>query len=380
MTSGSVSIITPAYNQSSYLREAVQSAIEQTYHDIEIIVVDDGSTDQTRQVAESFSDSRVRYFYQTNQGLSAARNTGIRLAQGDFITFLDSDDLFLPDKIECLVAEMVANPLLGFAAGQAYLIDPDGNQLGLMDTATVPDDPTKFLFGNPLHVGSVLIRRHWVEKAGLFDASLRACEDWDLWLRLIIAGCKMKGVAKPVSLYRLHPAQMTRDPGRMRTAMMATLDKTFQREDLPAGWREEKSKAYSAAFIKAAARYYHSEKYQEARSDLSRAVQLDPSLLDKRGQMLANLLAGWATAPFMKDPVTKLDQVFRNLPDELNELRQDAPIHLSSLALDMAYRHYRSKELVEARHDIIRAVRYQPSLIMNRGLISILLQSYFSPR
>ncbi|NIW46854.1 MAG: glycosyltransferase, partial [Gammaproteobacteria bacterium] len=91
-----VSVIIPAYNQGHYLGECVQSVLDQTYPDFEIIIVNDGSTDNTQRVAKSFSDPRIKYIYQENRGLSGARNTGIRNAIGTYVTYLDSDDLFLP--------------------------------------------------------------------------------------------------------------------------------------------------------------------------------------------------------------------------------------------------------------------------------------------
>ncbi len=116
---GQVSIIIPAYNQARYLGAAVQSALDQTYANVDVLVADDGSTDDTAQVAQQFTDPRVRYIYQENRGLSGARNTGIRHATGDFLTYLDSDDLFLPQKLEILLPALQAQPHLGLVAGQA---------------------------------------------------------------------------------------------------------------------------------------------------------------------------------------------------------------------------------------------------------------------
>ena len=108
-----VSVIIPAYNQSHYLSEAVQSVLNQTYPDFEIIIVDDGSTDDTREVAHSYSDPRVRYIYQDNAGLSAARNTGIRHATGDIIVLMDSDGQHPPEEIPRLIKELEAIPKAG---------------------------------------------------------------------------------------------------------------------------------------------------------------------------------------------------------------------------------------------------------------------------
>jgi len=223
-----VSVIIPAYNQSHYLGQAIQSVLDQTYPDFEIIVVDDGSTDDTRAVADSFTDARLRYVYQDNAGLSAARNTGIRHATGTYLSYLDSDDLFLSEKLALLVDAFDREPELGFAAGQAVLIDENSQPLGEIFDAGLPQDRSQLLMNNPLHVGSVLLRRDWQEKVGFFDESLRSYEDWDMWLRLVRAGCQMGWVPQPVSLYRFHRAQMTRLGKQMTTATFAVLEKNIQ--------------------------------------------------------------------------------------------------------------------------------------------------------
>ena len=193
------------------------------------MVVDDGSTDDTARVASSFADARVRYVFQDNRGLSAARNTGIRHARGSFLTFLDSDDLFLPEKLSLLLGRFEKDAALGFVAGQAVLIDEHGRPIGEIFDRGLPEDTSALLLGNPLHVGSVLLRREWQERVGFFDESLRSYEDWDLWLRLAKAGCPMGWVARPVSLYRFHRAQMTRLGDQMTTATFAVLEKIFER-------------------------------------------------------------------------------------------------------------------------------------------------------
>ena len=122
---------------------------------------------------------RVRYVYQENGGLSAARNTGIRHAAGLYLTYLDSDDLFLPKKLELLVGALESQPEPGLVAGQAVLIDENSQPMGEVFETALPDDPTQLLLGNPLHVGSVLLRREWQDRVGFFDESLRSYEDWE---------------------------------------------------------------------------------------------------------------------------------------------------------------------------------------------------------
>lgn len=171
-------------------------------------MVDDGSTDSTAQVACSFSDARVRYIHQENRGLSAARNTGILRSSGEYLTFLDSDDQFVADKLETLLNAMQRDPGLGFVAGQAVLIDENSLPLGKVFDTPLPENPVHLLLWNPLHVCSVMMRRDWQQKVGLFDESLHAYEDWDMWLRLARAGCRMGWVAHPDKVRKINSASL----------------------------------------------------------------------------------------------------------------------------------------------------------------------------
>ncbi|MCB9107500.1 MAG: glycosyltransferase [Anaerolineales bacterium] len=371
-----ISIIIPAYNQAQYLAEAIQSALDQTYQDVEIIVIDDGSTDDTKAVTYSFSDPRVRYIYQENQGLSAARNTGMRHATGSLITFLDSDDLFLPDKLACLTAEMNNNSELGMVAGQAILIDEQSHRLNRMMDAPLPEELSALLLGNPIHVGSVLVKREWLEQVEPFDESLRACEDWDMWLKLARAGCQMHSIIQPVSLYRVHAEQMTRGAERMRTAMLMVLDKTFNDPDLPAKWQTQKNKAYAAAYVRAAARAYLAGTQTDGKNDLNEAVRLDPDLLRDQASGLSRELAGWANAPLAEDPLTYLEQVLDNLPDGLRQLHQRRKSVLAKFAIELAFQAHHQGNRSSTRSLVLRAFRYQPNWLRNRWALSILVKAY----
>ena len=245
-----VSVIIPAYNQALYLDEALRSVLAQTCPDFEVIVVDDGSTDDTPGVTKQHTDPRVHYVYQENQGLSAARNTGIRHAQGRYLTYLDSDDLFLPHKLAVLIAEIERPPAAGLVAGHAIPIDAMGNPIGHIFDQPLPLEPERLLLGNPLHVGSILIRREWQERAGFFDETLRSYEDWDMWLRLARVGCPMRSIAQPVSFYRFHGAQMSRHGVQMTNASFAVLDKVYRENDLPERWQALRPQAYSRANLR----------------------------------------------------------------------------------------------------------------------------------
>lgn len=375
---GFVSVIIPAYNQGHFLARAVNSVLEQTHENLEVIVVDDGSTDDTAQVAQSFTDGRVRYVYKENGGLSSARNEGIRQARGDTLTYLDSDDCFLPEKLAVLTAVLAEEPALGFVAGQAVPVDENENQVGKLFDTPLPADPKELLLGNPLHVGSMLLRRHWQEQVGFFDESLRSYEDWDMWLRLALAGCPMKYVPQPVSLYRFHTAQMTRDGRQMTTATFAVLEKLFAREDLPPDWQAMKDEAYSQAFLRAAAQSYRIMDYEEGKKNLAQAVILAPDLLAEEGDQMALRFVAWTDLPKFPDRLAYLEDIYQNLPPELDVLARRREQELGQAAMQFAYEAYYRGDMTRTRTAVRSALRYQPDRIMNRGTISILMRSHLS--
>lgn len=368
-----VSIIVPAYNQSRYLGDAIRSALAQTRADLEVIVVDDGSTDDTPAVCQGFTDPRVRYVWQENRGLSAARNTGLREARGEFLSFLDSDDQFLPEKLELLLAAFERDPGLGLVAGQAVLIDQEGRPIGEVFDRPLPAGLADLLLGNPLHVGSVLLRREWQARVGHFDETLRSYEDWDMWLRLARAGCRMEWVPKPVSLYRFHLEQMTRIGAQMTVATFAVLDKTFQDPSLPEAWRARRDEAYSRGFLRAAAQAYTGGAFTEAREFMRKAVEIHPALRERGGQHLAGVIAGWANHAKTPDALALLTSIYDNLPDELGALRGRKRRELGRQATQMAWAAFRRGDAARTRRLARQAVGYWPPSILDRGLLQLML-------
>ncbi|MBW4674843.1 MAG: glycosyltransferase [Desmonostoc geniculatum HA4340-LM1] len=185
-----VSVIIPTYQRGHLVSQAINSVLAQTYEDYEIIVINDGSQDNTPQVLAQFSDrDRITTIHQTNQGLSAARNTGIYSAQGKYIAFLDDDDLWEPQKLEKQIPILEANPHLGLIYSDSFFFS-DKKDLFLDSYNTVFPTPhiqvswTLFQY-NYIPVLTVIVRRDCLNQVGLFDETLRSCEDYDLWLRLI---------------------------------------------------------------------------------------------------------------------------------------------------------------------------------------------------
>jgi glycosyltransferase involved in cell wall biosynthesis len=370
-----VSVIIPAYNQCKFLGYAIQSVLDQTYQDFEVLVIDDGSTDDTGEVAKKFRDPRIKYIYQDNQGLSAARNMGIRHAEGEYLTYLDSDDLFLPDKLKLLVSALDSQPEVGFVAGQAIPIDESGNRIGKIFNTPIPADVCQLLIGNPLHVGSVMLRHSWQTRVGFFDETLRSYEDWDMWLRLSVAGCKMSWVAQPVSFYRFHKSQMVRNPNQMTTATFAVLDKTFNDLYLPEKWQQMRNQAYSSAHLRAAMQAYYFSDYVAGKTHLSEAVKLYPEVIDNDAQMLAERLAAFADSPKNTSPLKFLEVIYKHLPDNLYVLRHRRNQDMSLAAVQFAFDAYEQGKVAVAIQAFLLAIRYQPKWLTNRGVVSLLARS-----
>jgi glycosyltransferase involved in cell wall biosynthesis len=186
-----VSVIVPTYNRATQLQRAISSVLCQTYRQYEIIVVDDGSTDNTKEIVASLgATEQIRYFYQANRGRSAARNTGIRMAQGDFIAFLDSDDLFLPDKLQKQTEWMLRNSQFGFSYSRALWFD----EITQILLAEAPVFNSKLegriypallsLTGTAITTPTVMTHASILREIGGFDENLHICEDLDLWRRI----------------------------------------------------------------------------------------------------------------------------------------------------------------------------------------------------
>lgn len=227
MSRPAVSVVIPAYNAAWCVRKAIESVLAQDYRDFELIVVDDGSTDDTSAVLADYGD-RIRVVRKANEGLSSARNAGIAAALGEYVAFLDADDWWLPGKLSRQVAFMQAHPELGFTSTAARVEDPQGRFVNLWACARWQGPFLDHLFGANAEVAgsgsAVIAKRALFEQVGGFDESLRSLEDIDMWLRLAAAteyGC----LDEPLVVILKRPDSMSRNLQTMRTAAIAVMHK-----------------------------------------------------------------------------------------------------------------------------------------------------------
>lgn len=203
-----VSVILPAYNADSTIRSTIESILEQTFPDFELIIIDDGSTDDTADVVHQFGDKRIIYLYQSNHERAEARNNGIAKSKGEFIAFLDADDLWLPEKLNKQMWLMQNNPKVGLVYCDLFYFDDEtGENLILYSrTASLHRGRVSIellLENNFIKSPTPLIRREIFNQVGLFDTSLIPCEDWEMWLR-IIAKNPIDYIDEPLARYRVH--------------------------------------------------------------------------------------------------------------------------------------------------------------------------------
>ena len=180
-----VSVIIPAYNKAEYTRRTVDSVLAQTYPNVEIIVVDDGSQDQTSRVMAEYG-SRINYIFKANGGACSARNEGIRRGTGEYVTFLDCDDLYCVEKIQRCVDYLEKNPPFGFVYTAAYFIDEHDEIVGLYDHPRSREGriSSRLILGDFICNSTVLVKKDVLHRAGFFDETIFTPADWDMWLRL----------------------------------------------------------------------------------------------------------------------------------------------------------------------------------------------------
>jgi glycosyltransferase involved in cell wall biosynthesis len=222
-----VSVVIPCYNAAAFLRETIASVLAQSLEDVEILCVDDGSSDSTTDVIASFSDPRIRAFRQENAGVSVARNRGIAAARGDYIAFLDADDLFEPLNLDRKVAFLESEPTYGLVYAQELIFDSEsGRVMGQSRGWPVPElrDLLEMRAGinSP---SSVVVRTSLIRAIGGFDPSLSTSADWDAWIRLA-ARTRFGYIDEILSRYRTHEGQMHLNIDRMSADIRRVIAKS----------------------------------------------------------------------------------------------------------------------------------------------------------
>ena len=270
-----VSVIIPVLNGEDYIALAIESVLAQTMREFELIIIDDGSTDDTAGVVNRYDDDRIVYHYQPNRGLSAARNAGIRRARAKWLAFLDCDDYWHAEKLEAQLARAASAP----DAGLVYCATSSTTMAGEF----VYDIPARIeghvlpqlLYGNRVagSASSAMVRRDVLATVGEFDEALRCSEDWDMWLR-VSSVTSVARVETPLVCCSNTPGSLGKNIGMLRDANRFILDRAFA--SYAAELTHLRRQAYESVHLTAAVNFQESGLFADARRELLRAARYNP--------------------------------------------------------------------------------------------------------
>jgi len=233
-----VSVVIPTYNRANIITDAVNTVLKQTYQNFEILIIDDGSTDNTENIIKEIQDQRIKYIYQENNGPAKARNNGIKHSKGEYIVFLDSDDLWHPELLEKHIKILNANSNIGMVSNHSLYKTFDGqyirkktcqaknNKEYLRYILTEPDKA----YPGP---STTMFKRECFEKVGYFDETLDFCEDWDMCFRVALF-YEFHCINETLTYVRVHQNSLsrTREVEKFRNSYLKFLQKAFENTSL----------------------------------------------------------------------------------------------------------------------------------------------------
>jgi len=377
-----VSVVIPTFNRACLIVAAIDSVLDQTHPHYEIIVVDDGSTDDTGQRLRERYGSRIRYVYQENQGESAARNRGIALAKGALVAFLDSDDIWLPSKLEEQVAALRARLGSPMVFCQVLLVDKDGRDLDQAPLGTELTQDTVALEqvyqGNVIVNSTVLARRSALESVGGFDPQIRYGEDWDLWVRLATLG-ELLLLPKPLTKFRLYSQGQSRVPSVERAQKELADHLYILEKNVPLlkGRLSPETMAVARANRYADAGWvcYSVGETDLAQRYFSIVYDLCPTYFADFADVVHRYALRFGRERPAWDPIRFVETVYRHPPPPLHAYRQQGQVLQGKLWMQRGFESYRARRWRDAFWSTLRGVERDGQWLRNRGVQAILVKS-----
>ncbi|MGQ9926372.1 MAG: glycosyltransferase family 2 protein [Chloroflexaceae bacterium] len=358
-----VSVIIPTYNRADLLPQTIESCLAQTYADLEIIVVDDGSTDNTAEVIARYGP-RVMYLRQDQQGVPRARQHGLQHALGEYITFLDSDDLMLPTKIERQAQVLIEHSEVGLCHGWYYTIDEHGRKLDLMTDMPETDVLAELICRCFIWSGAPLMRRTWLDAVGLYSPTWeRWSYDWDLWLRLAMAGCPFYCLREPLGAYRIHANALSSNIEVVDQRIFSILDIVYADPHLPAALQPVQRRAYATWHTWFAFQYYAARRWEAAQRHLKMALEAEwPEVVHP--EKFAIQISNHAVNGRSSDPLQYLDELFTHLPPQLEGVQAYRSQAQARVYQTLALRLYRFGNNTVASEHMARAAALAPDVAL----------------
>ncbi len=369
-----VSIIIPTYNRAHFLPETLDSVLGQTYRNLEVLVVDNASTDDTPALMDGYMsrDARLKYLRKPeNKGLNHSYNMGWENATGDYMAFFDSDDVMMPTRIEKQVRLMETRPDVGLVFTRFLYVDTNGRPL--RKTPFLPEDrhlerlvQSCFLMQN-----SVTARRSSWESIVNFDPTLNQVQDWWGLLQMQLNGIKFAPIQEPLYRCRIHPNNTTRNTKPEEEDLREIIRRVFSDSRTPANIQSLKQAAMAENCFWSAYGYYHSQNWDEAIRNFTEAWQLSPEWQANRAQLVEELRE-LALTVWTSQPVAFMQGVLDHLPQELQWLDQHRTELLSAMHVGVAFRHVNQGDFDVFQHHMQEAyaidsrVVSQPETFFNR--------------
>jgi glycosyltransferase involved in cell wall biosynthesis len=372
-----VSVIVPTCNRARIVPETIDSVLGQTYPNLEVIVVDDGSTDGTPDVLRDRYGDRVRIVTQANAGVEAARRHGKQVAAGDYLNFLDDDDLMYPDKLEQQVAVLTRSRRAGIVHCAYDYVGERGEYLQTSRFLPEGDVRAQLTRGCFPWSGGPLIRRECLELIG-DDEHRDWYGDWGMWLRIALGGYTFECVPEPLGAYRMLPGSMTDALVRnVERLVLNVLSWVFANGAPPNGDVASRRAVYAGWHAWIAFRYYAGGHWEDGARNLRAALSLDPPpALD--GRRLARAVVRDAVTPRMRvqDPLRFVDGVFDHLPPPASHA---LPLHdwaRGATLLQVGVCELGAGRRAEGAEHLRRAIEIDPDIAVNVPRFAIAVASH----
>lgn len=373
-----VSIVIPAYNHARYVSQAIDCALGQTYVNREVIVVDDGSTDETQAVLSRY-ENRIINVRQTNAGLSAARNAGLAVARGEYVLFLDADDLIPHHKLDVQVKYLDAHPELGLTYSAWQHIDASAAHVTREVHPRREGVVLKPLLRREFFpaIGSVLMRRRCIDEVGVFDPALRAAEDMDMWLRIALAGYRFGYQDEVLFFYRELPGSMSTQLANQLHYELRRIDKFFSSPTLPPGLAGEWGVSVAAIYFEYVTRYLLAQDEAAAQRCLGAALFAGPELADDE-EWIVSWLSGSLNGIEARRSFEYLDRIVQLLPGSVERRERVRRRAYGRMHADLLYRAHDRGHRDAAWQSILPALTGEPRFWSNRGFWKVALASIWT--
>jgi len=324
MSSPQVSVIIPAYNQANYLGEAIQSVLNQTFLDFELIVVNDASPDNTADVIDQFRDPRLKcILHPENRGLAATRNTGIRASRGEFIAFLDADDIFHPQKLETHIKFLKFHPEIALSYNNRFNFCDKSRAIREFMRPPPTIDLADYVWGFPFGMCDFLVRKEAIVSIGMFDESFSFFgEDLDMICRLTLAGYRFAGVDRALSYRRCYSGRVIKNLENGANAIFRALYQVFNDPRCPERVLARRDIVFAYHYMDWAYYAFAQDETALGQKYIREAIRLNPVSLNGKPSQLVNFVLHHSIADEGIDHEAFLKKIFVQFPSELKHLSQ----------------------------------------------------------